>query len=70
MYDFMVNHSPYKEQAINGRYITQEMLLETWFPKLNASLIKEEGLSQMGSTIFSITLGTGKRKVLLWSQMH
>ncbi|MBS9463616.1 peptidase M14 [Flagellimonas sp. 389] len=66
----MVNHLAYKEKSINGRYVTQEMLLETWLPKLNASLIKEEGLSQMGSTIYSITLGTGKRKVLLWSQMH
>ncbi|UII75940.1 M14 family metallopeptidase [Flagellimonas sp. HMM57] len=66
----MVNHFTYKEKSIKGRYVTQEMLMETWLPTLDTSLIKEEGLSQMGSTIFSITLGTGKRKVLLWSQMH
>ncbi|MEE1963361.1 M14 metallopeptidase family protein [Allomuricauda taeanensis] len=65
----MIDHSAYKEPSITGRYITQEMLEKTCFSKLPVPLIAF-GNSVDGKTLYAFKIGSGHRKVLMWSQMH
>jgi len=62
--------SQYKEQSIEGRYIT----LDTIYPileKLNSNKQLEIiGKSVLENPIYKYQFGTGKIKILLWSQMH
>jgi hypothetical protein len=59
-----------KEQAIHGRYITLE-LIEPVLQKLNTNnQLQIIGKSVLGRSIYSYTIGTGKTKIFLWSQMH
>ena len=62
--------SQYKEQSIEGRYIT----LDTIFPileKLNTNnQLEIIGQSVLDNPIYKFQIGTGKTKILLWSQMH
>lgn len=62
--------SQYKEQSIEGRYIT----LDTIFPileKLNTNnQLEIIGRSVLDNPIYKFQIGTGKTKILLWSQMH
>ena len=57
-----------KEQAISGRYITLE--------KVKSLIINSDfdtdilGYSFLKKPIYQIKLGTGKKKILIWSQMH
>lgn len=43
-------------------------VLETWYPQ--KVKLDEIGQSYLGKPIKMLTLGTGPRKILLWSQMH
>ncbi len=65
----VIDHSAYKEPSITGRYITQEMLEKTCFSKLPVPLIAF-GNSVDGKTLYAFKIGSGHRKVLMWSQMH
>ena len=62
--------SQYKEQSIEGRYIT----LDDIYPilkKLNTNNELEiVGKSVLDIPIYKYQIGTGKIKILLWSQMH
>ncbi len=58
------------ESKIDGRYITLEHikpLLEYYKNKYEISVL---GVSELGKEIPVLKIGTGKRKVLAWSQMH
>lgn len=58
------------EPKLKGRYITNsniEPLLESL---KNKNQINIEGKSVLDKNIYSIKIGTGKIKILLWSQMH
>ena len=60
----------YKLDSVVGRYVTLadiEPILVKW--NTNQQL-KIHGNSVLHETIFSYTIGTGKTKILLWSQMH
>lgn len=60
----------YKESTLLGRYIHHEMiapLLEKFAATFEVECI---GKSVMDEPIFSVTLGSGSKKVLMWSQMH
>lgn len=63
-------YSHFFEARLTGRYITLEMLL----PLLNDQNIDVEfsivGGSELGKQIPMFRLGTGKKVVLAWSQMH
>ncbi|GGX28173.1 M14 family zinc carboxypeptidase [Aquimarina muelleri] len=60
----------YKEDSLNGRYITLENILPL-LEKLSQKLeIKEIGLSENNAPIHLIKLGKGSNKLLFWSQMH
>jgi Zinc carboxypeptidase len=63
-------HSQYKEQSVQGRYIT----FETIFPvleKLNTNnQLELIGKSVLDISIHKYQIGSGKAKIFLWSQMH
>lgn len=60
----------YFQQNISGRYITNDHIL----PFLNSLPsyfnLKIEGTSVLNENIYSVKVGTGKNKILMWSQMH
>ncbi|WP_420399519.1 M14 family metallopeptidase [Flagellimonas sp.] len=66
----MIHFERYKEKSVEGRYVTLDSLQKTWLNTLDSSLVETIGSSALGNAIFSITLGRGPKKVLVWSQMH
>ncbi|MGL2986088.1 M14 family metallopeptidase [Flavobacterium sp. RSSA_27] len=60
----------YKEQSIQGRYLTLEMILPLLEKHNTNNQLQQVGLSVLQKPIFSYQIGYGKTKVLLWSQMH
>ena len=70
MIDFKQIFLSCKVGSVVGRYVTNEHV----FPFLEATIFKNEnkqvGKSVLGEPIKLITIGTGKIKILMWSQMH
>ncbi|MFK7811289.1 MAG: M14 metallopeptidase family protein [Maribacter sp.] len=68
-----VNQSNYldiKAQTVKGRYVVNSQIIKFLDDlKLNA-VVETVGYSVLQRPIKSITLGSGKHKVLMWSQMH
>ena len=63
-------YSTYKSALVSGRYITNENLhpfLETLISNSKESVL---GHSVLGKPIYLVEVGSGKTKVLIWSQMH
>ncbi len=59
-----------KESSISGRYISPQFL-EKFIKNLPEYFnVKREGLSVENRPIFSVKIGHGKTKILMWSQMH
>ena len=61
-----------KEPQLQGRYITNshiKPLLENLNSDSNFE-ISEIGSSVLGKTISAIKVGSGEKRLLLWSQMH
>ena len=59
-------YKDYKELNLNGRYITNECIY-----KLNDIYsFKELGKSTENRPVYYFKVGSGKKKVLIWSQMH
>ncbi|MES2811223.1 MAG: M14 metallopeptidase family protein [Bacteroidota bacterium] len=68
--DFIHLFNQFKEQSISGRYITNrhiEPLLESLKNVFDVSII---GQSVQEKPIYAISIGTGKTKIFMWSQMH
>ena len=68
--DILEQYTSYKENSIQDRYINYtdiKPLLKKWSVTFN---IKELGVSENNLPIELLTLGTGSKKLLLWSQMH
>lgn len=64
--DYIELHKQYKENSLFGRYITLadiEPLLLKW-------QVQPIGKSVFGKPIYKYQTGSGKIKVLMWSQMH
>jgi hypothetical protein len=60
----------YKEPTLKHRYITNAHI-EPLFPKLKSiATVATVGESVLGAPIYSITVGKGAKKILMWSQMH
>ncbi len=63
-------HETHKEQSLYGRYVNSgniKPLFEKYADKFQIETIGE---SVLGEDIYSITVGTGQKKILIWSQMH
>lgn len=58
------------EARITGRYVTSETILPVLKSYELIVDISEIGTSVDGREIHLLTLGTGKKKILAWSQMH
>ncbi len=66
----MIQYSLYKEQKLFGRYVTNkhiEPVIEAYKKDIE---VEVEGVSVEKKSIYSLKIGTGKKKVLAWSQMH
>jgi hypothetical protein len=62
--------SQYKEQSLEGRYITLDEIYPI-LKKLNTNnQLEIIGKSVLEKPIYKYQIGTGKTKILLWSQMH
>ncbi len=63
-------YEAHKEESLYGRYINPNSikpLLDKYADKFQVKII---GKSVLGEDIYSITIGTGHKKILMWSQMH
>lgn len=60
----------YKEQSIQGRYLTLEKILPILERHNTNNQLKQVGVSVMQKPIYTYQIGTGKTKIFLWSQMH
>ncbi len=64
------NYSKIKETKISGRWITLKDI-KPLFSDLDSSIkCKILGESEEGRDIYNLKFGSGKRKILIWSQMH
>ncbi|TVZ51579.1 M14 family zinc carboxypeptidase [Dokdonia sp. Hel_I_53] len=59
-----------KENTISGRFISPQYLEEFLYKLPDDFEVKTAGISVQNRPIFSVRIGTGKLKILLWSQMH
>lgn len=64
--DYLQLHQQFKESSIYGRYITLQHI-EPLLAKYDCETI---GHSVLGKPIYKLHFGTGKVKILMWSQMH
>ena len=62
--------SKFKEQSLYGRYITLDAIMPLLDKFNTANQLSIIGQSVFGKPIYRYQIGTGKTKILLWSQMH
>ncbi len=59
-----------KETALFGRWIRLADITPVILKHEKNTSVKQIGFSEQQRPIYSIQLGTGKKKILIWSQMH
>ncbi|GAA4056067.1 M14 metallopeptidase family protein [Flavobacterium chungnamense] len=64
--DYIDLHKEYKANSLFGRYITLKDI-EPLLSKFQTEVI---GRSVLGKPIYKYEIGTGKIRILMWSQMH
>ena len=67
---FLSEYHSFKASAIENRYITNahiEPVLKSLSSQFNQSIL---GTSEAGLPIHGIQVGTGSKRILIWSQMH
>src|SRR5690606_4673721 len=67
---FFRSYEQYKDPSLSGRYIHLKQIepLVNRYKKIFQ--VKILGESVEGKPIYSLTLGNGSKKILMWSQMH
>lgn len=68
--DFVSNYDHNKAKALSGRYITNNTILPLLKTLPSAFSFDVIGRSEQNRPIYSVKIGTGKTKILIWSQMH
>lgn len=68
--DFIRLYPGFKELELNGRYITYTHIEKPWERLASEFRTGIIGYSTLGIPIQSIFVGSGKIKILAWSQMH
>jgi len=63
-------YKSHKELHLQQRYIYTKHILELLDNTSSVSKIEVIGKSVCEENIYSITIGSGKKKILMWSQMH
>ena len=64
--DYNQLHQDYKEVSLFGRYITLDQI-EPLLAQYATTIV---GKSVLGKPIYHLQFGTGKTRILMWSQMH
>ena len=65
------NYSKIKEDSISGRWITLTDIEPLYLGLQNSQIqTKIIGESEEGRAIYQLKLGKGKKRILVWSQMH
>ena len=64
------NYSKIKESEISGRWVTLQDIKPLYANLAGSIQTKIIGQSEEGRDIYQLKLGSGKRKILVWSQMH
>lgn len=59
-----------KEEALFGRYVTSNDILPLLNALPNSFNLETIGKSVNGIPIHKVTIGSGKKRILMWSQMH
>ena len=67
---FNKEFNTYKESKLFGRYIHSEHIKPLLKKHANNFNIEVIGKSVLDEDIFSVTVGSGEKKILMWSQMH
>ena len=67
---FLEIANQYLNKNLSGRYITNSHIEPELESLKNHYKISIEGKSVLDKNIYSVQIGTGKTKVLIWSQMH
>ncbi|WP_431134318.1 M14 family metallopeptidase [Psychroserpens mesophilus] len=60
----------YKETSLYGRYISTESIIGLLNKPGLKPFVNRIGVSVANENIYSITIGSGSKKILMWSQMH
>ncbi|HSI70074.1 MAG TPA: M14 family zinc carboxypeptidase [Gillisia sp.] len=68
--DYEKRYSDFKDQNLEGRYLTFDHLENSLKELRSLFEIKQIGISTLGTPIEMISAGHGKIKILAWSQMH
>lgn len=68
--DYESLHAQYKATKLFGRYVTLDHITPLLHLLEGENQLVEIGRSVQGKPIYSFQIGTGKTKILLWSQMH
>jgi len=67
--NFEILFEKHKEKKLFGRYITLEKI-KPILASYNKGELLDIGKSVEGKSIYSYQIGSGKTKILMWSQMH
>jgi Zinc carboxypeptidase len=62
--------SPFKQQKLHGRYVTNKHIEPIINQLSKQFLVNTIGFSVKAKPIYSVQIGIGKTKILMWSQMH
>ena len=68
--EFLKNYDRFKTDKLYGRYIEHVQLEEALNELKDHYTVTRVGRSFLNVPISGITVGTGKKKILAWSQMH
>lgn len=60
----------YWEHSLSHRYITNDHIKPLFSKLKDSALVETIGSSVKGKPIYAVTIGKGKTKILMWSQMH
>lgn len=65
-----MNYKSFKELTLKGRYVKNSHIIPLAIQHKSIAEIMKIGASVERKSIYSYRFGTGKKKVLVWSQMH
>ncbi|WP_088322711.1 M14 family metallopeptidase [Polaribacter tangerinus] len=60
----------YKEEALFGKWITLNDIEELFRKHASLFIVSKIGTSEEGRPIYQLKIGSGQKKIMLWSQMH
>ncbi|WP_019038693.1 M14 family zinc carboxypeptidase [Psychroflexus tropicus] len=68
--ELLSRYSEFRISKLQGRYLQEQHVLDVFKSLSHNFKIINEGHSEEGRIISSFKIGSGSRKILIWSQMH